>query len=648
MDLFVNGKLDPQRFDVAIRQATQDFAALIVAAAQTQSQLVETTHFLMVMADIPNGVTQKALKCLQLSVDEWRSGLGGCAHRTPDSLPPAHLTRDTLHDTTMAMLESAATRCAQAQQARIGEAVLLLSALENVTDAVREQFAGADIALDQWRHEIEESLRPVKPIPAFDDSGAVLRESLSPSAKRVLHLLQSEAESLGYPTADPRHLLLALLLYGAGATAYVLHHQGIPSHKLQESVMLSLRTRTKQTRSDLFLDRHHLQPTLQHILTLAGKIAGQDRVERISESHLLRAFLTTESVARHILEDEKIDLVVANDIAERQIPIEADEAEEFSIADINTVRERLRGRLVGQDEAIERVLPYVQRMRFGFSTPGRPVSVFLFCGQSGSGKTEMAKELARSVFGSEEKLIFLEMGQFNAPESMNIFVGAPPGYVGYGEGKLTNGLRDKPQAVVLFDEVEKAHARVLDALLRFIDEGRIDDPAGPVRDGSQCMVVLTSNVAAEELGALWREVEASPNWRTLLRQRLREEFKQRRFRVEFLNRVDELVLFRSLRVEDYIEIATRLLQRDLLRLRTERQIEVRADPSVAEAIGQYCAAINEGARAAQRLTQSVVVTPVIDFLLQNACTPPVRLTVSAVTLGDEVVAEPSGVVAFAE
>src|SRR5207248_9239326 len=138
-------------------------------------------------------------------------------------------------------------------------------------------------------------------------------------------------------------------------------------------------------------------------------------------------------------------------------------------------------------------------------------------------KTELAKTLAHAVYGSPENLIFLEMGQFNAPESMNIFVGAPPAYVGYGEGKLTNGLRDKPRAVVLFDEVEKAHARVLDALLRFLDEGRIDDPAGPVRDGSQCLVILTSNVGAQQLSELGKQVDASrSNARGLMRDQLRK------------------------------------------------------------------------------------------------------------------------------
>jgi ATP-dependent Clp protease ATP-binding subunit ClpC len=289
----------------------------------------------------------------------------------------------------------------------------------------------------------------------------------------------------------------------------------------------------------------------------------------------------------------------------------------------------------------------VELMRFGFSDPGRPIGVFLFCGQSGSGKTEMAKELARAVYGSEENLIFLEMGQFNSAESMNIFVGAPPGYIGYGQGKLTNGLRDKPRAVVLFDEVEKANPKVLDALLRFLDEGKIDDPAGPVRDGSQCIVILTSNVGAAELGAMAKSLVGKPNRRTELRRALRKEFQKHKFRVEFLNRNDEVVLFRSLEKDDYVEIARRYLHKVVKRLKQERQLDVDPDPGVAQAIGTYCASIEEGARAVKRLTQRMVVVPVARFALNHRCQPGCRLRVTALHAVHDQTCEPEGDVAFA-
>ena len=646
MNLFVGDKLNVEVFDSDVRRATHDLRDLLVVTVQTQSALVESTHLLMIVTQVPNGATQKGLTQLGLTSEQWQTGLADCARKTPGGLPPPHLIRDTLHASALATLQAAEELCARLALPRISEPALLHAALRNATPAVRELCVSADIDLAGWCAKLEQQLSPVKSLTVFNADGTGRLESFSPSGKQVLRLLRRETESLGYQLADPRHLLLALLEHENGVTQYGVYHQGLRPRKLEEIVMLNLRSKAKRERSHVALARDSFQPLLRNILLQAGELAAREHAAAITEAHLLRAFLATESAARTLLEDEKVRLAELSAIVESYDPGEEVEADSH-VADIQTVRERLQARLVGQDGAIERILPYIQRMRFGFTTPGRPVGVFLFCGQSGSGKTEMAKELARAVYGSEQNLIFLEMGQFNAPESMNIFVGAPPGYIGYGEGKLTNGLRDKPRAVVLFDEIEKAHAKVLDALLRFLDEGRIDDPAGPVRDGSQCMVILTSNVGADELSQLWAQLKNDPNWRTTIRKKLREAFKKYNFRTEFLNRVDELILFRTLTLLDYAEIAARLLKRDLERLHKERQIEVLADDSVCQEIGSYCAAVSEGARAVQRLTQSTVITPVIDFVLRNSCAPPVRLKVKAARPTEDADCEPVGAVEFA-
>ena len=642
MELFVNNKLNPEIFELEVRHATHDLSDALLAAVNTQSAAIESTHFLMVVAKVPNGVTRKRLARFGLTPDVWEREMGACAVKSTGGAPLAHLTESSLHESARAMLNTAEQLCSQYGFIRINETILLLAGLKHATENALKLFKSADIDLETWREELEQSLRKVEAVPVAKKDEIDL-DAFTPGAKKVLGLLRSETESLGYEKADPRHLLLALLEREGGVTQYGIYHQGLAPKKIQEAVMLTLRARAKHTRSVTPLDKDHLQPMLAGILVEAGELAGRDHAQRVTEPHLLRAFLTVESSARRILEDEKVDLVRLREIAEGY-DTTGEEEDEGGMAEIETVHKRLLQRLVGQNDAIERILPYIQRMRFGFTTPGRPVGVFLFCGQSGSGKTEMAKELARAVYGSEENLIFLEMGQFNSPESMNIFVGAPPGYIGYGEGKLTNGLRDKTRAVVLFDEVEKAHAKVLDALLRFLDEGRIDDPAGPVRDGSQCIVILTSNVGAEALSQLWKQVEKNPNWRTEVRKKLREEFKKRDFRVEFLNRVDELMLFHTLGVGDYTEIAKRLLDRNLERLRKERDITVEPDPSVAQMIGSYCATIDEGARAAARLTQSVVITPVIDFILKNNCSTPVNLKVKAVRATNDSDCEPTGIV----
>ena len=189
--------------------------------------------------------------------------------------------------------------------------------------------------------------------------------------------------------------------------------------------------------------------------------------------------------------ERRLDLTGLSEYLDSADP---DEEEETLITrhSIQQIETRIKSQICGQELAIQRIVPWIKRLRFGFpGTVGR--RQFSVSRANGCGKTQLAKELARYFFGDEEKLIFLEMGQFKTKESMNVFIGSPPGYIGYGEGKLTNGLRDKPESVVLFDEIEKADTQVFDTLLRFADEGVISDPAGPVRDGRKCIIVMTTN-----------------------------------------------------------------------------------------------------------------------------------------------------------
>jgi ATP-dependent Clp protease ATP-binding subunit ClpC len=626
MQLFVAGKLNALAFDQSVRRGTHELNDVLEAARETRSGLVETTHFLMAIANVIGGETRKGLTRRGLTVEQWRSGLAGCA-RAVDATPIVQLAQNAMDEGVLRMLQEAAQQTVKSTQAGISEPILLSFALKHLPAAVRELCESADINVEQWRDELEGVISPPPPVAVFADQKphAVISDAFAGSGKKVLRLLKTETEALGYPTADPRHLLMALLEIEGGLLQYGIHQQGFVPRKIQEALMMNLRGKARQTRTQVCLDGEHLQPILQQILSLAGQLAARDVSRRIGESHLLRAFLSHDSTARAILSDQKINIAGLRELAESHDATTESEMEEDVMADIETIRKRLLDRLVGQDIAINQILPYIEFMRFGMITPGHPVGVFLFCGQSGSGKTELAKELARAVYGSEEFLIFLEMGQFNSPESMNIFVGAPPGYIGYGEGKLTNGLRDKPRAVVLFDEVEKAHSKVLDALLRFLDEGRIDDPAGPVRDGTQCIVILTSNVASDELEGIWSKVKDKPNRRAEIRQQLRDEFKKHKFRVEFLNRVDEVILFNTLSKDDYIEIARRHLKLLLDILRQGFQIDVTFDDSIAVAIGTYCFQLNEGARSVLRLTRTLVVLRVARYVTDNRCTPPLKL-----------------------
>ena len=425
--------------------------------------------------------------------------------------------------------------------------------------------------------------------------------------------------------------------------------------------MINLHARASKTASQLDLNRNHMNASLIEIIEQAAKETEPERANQIAEAHLLRAFLNIETFALRLLADTGVDLGATRAVARQFKP--EDEAAPSGSSDMKpweTIKVDLEAALVGQQDAVKMCLPFIRRMHFRFRRPGKPAGVFLFCGPSGSGKTEMAKAVARAVFGSEENLIMLEMGQFQTKESMNIFVGAPPGYVGYGQGKLTNGLRDKPRSVVLFDEIEKAHPEVFDVLLRFLDEGRIDDPAGPIRDGSECIIVLTSNVRTEGMEKLIEGDNYQKNkWE--IRRELKKALLNRsvetkaaspgrepfRFRPEFLNRIDEIILFRSLDERDLTEIARRHLIEYADRLKDEKQITLVFVPkveAVARLIGHFCATIDEGARATLRIAQTSVVDPVIDFMYDQTCPAPVSLDIYFPQ--DEDMAEPRGIISI--
>ena len=642
MSIFIQNKLNIELFDRNIRTHTNDLSDILFAAVETQSPKIESTHFLIALSAIPNGITQKQIDKFGLTVEHWKSGLSECVNVETGGMPLVDISKESMHQSSIDLIQDLESELSSSGKKQVSEAMFLLCTLKNATSEVKHLFQSAGLELDLLCEEIEKSLQPTTNVKPFkdDNSGSINNDVFTPSGKKILKLLKTETESLGYEMADPRHLLLALLNFNGGTCQYCLLSQKILIKNILEAVMLCLRNRMSHNRTSLLLDREHFQPILSRIFNKAGELAGQEHQVAISEKHLTQAFFAVDNSGMRVLLDENANASSLQQMADNYDLIE--EEDDLSIADIQSVRQHILDRLVGQDHAVERILPYIQRMKFGFSTPDRPIGVFLFCGQSGSGKTELAKELARAVYGSEDNMVFLEMGQFNKPESMNIFIGAPPGYVGYGEGKLTNGLRDKPCSVVLFDEIEKADPKVFDALLRFIDEGRIDDPGGPVRDGSQCIVVLTSNVGAEELSKLWQEVEGKPSSRMFVKQKVREAFRKSNFRAEFLNRIDELVLFKTLSSGDYTEIARRISQKHIKRLRDEREIELEVDDKIFSAIGEYCGVIGEGARATNRLSLQTIVTPVIDFVIQEAITPPVKLKVKlAASEYDEEVPEPA-------
>ncbi|MBD1910262.1 MULTISPECIES: ATP-dependent Clp protease ATP-binding subunit [unclassified Leptolyngbya] len=243
------------------------------------------------------------------------------------------------------------------------------------------------------------------------------------------------------------------------------------------------------------------------------------------------------------------------------------------------MEDTLHGRIIGQDEAVKAVSRAIRRARVGLKNPNRPIASFIFSGPTGVGKTELTKALASYFFGSEDAMIRLDMSEYMERHTVSKLIGSPPGYVGYNEGgQLTEAVRRRPYTVVLFDEIEKAHPDVFNMLLQILEDGRLTDAKGRTVDFKNTLLIMTSNIGSKVIekggGGLGFEFsdngDASESQYNRIRSLVNEELKQY-FRPEFLNRVDEIIVFRQLKKDEVKEIADIMLKEVFVRL-TERGI----------------------------------------------------------------------------
>ncbi len=269
--------------------------------------------------------------------------------------------------------------------------------------------------------------------------------------------------------------------------------------------------------------------------------------------------------------------------------------------------EHIQERLIGQEEAVLAVSRAIKTARVGLKDPRRPIGAFLFLGPTGVGKTELARALAEFMFGNEEAMLPLDMSEFKDESSLNRLIGSPTGYVGSEEGgQLTERVRQQPYIIVLFDEVEKAHPRVLDILLQMIEEGRLTDGRGNTTNFSETVIILTSNLGSEHL--------AVPVITDETREEVMEEVRDF-FRPEFLNRLDEVIMFSALTSEDLYSILKLMLRKET-RMAQDRGLNL----AFSEEAVQWLLAQNDqpeyGARPLQRIIRRFVREPLADFLLR--------------------------------
>ena len=357
-------------------------------------------------------------------------------------------------------------------------------------------------------------------------------------------------------------------------------------------------------------------PKLQAELEDQEKLAQQKK-----EDSLLRDRVTDEEIAR---------------IVSRWTGIPVEKMLEGEREKLLRLEDTLHQRVIGQDEAVRRVSEAILRSRAGIANPNRPIGSFLFLGPTGVGKTELAKALAQNLFDDEKNMIRIDMTEYMEKFSVSRLIGAPPGYVGYEEGgQLTEAVRRHPYSVVLFDEVEKAHPDVFNILLQVLDDGRITDSQGRTVDFKNTIIILTSNLGSEliledlEKGRAEGRNELSAEAKNQISQLLKTKF-----RPEFLNRLDEIVYYKSL-TKDEIGGIVDLLLADLGKRLADKQLKLEVTPAAKALIIDQGYDPVYGARPLKRFIQSHVETMIAKEIIAGSRSQGSTLTVDA--QGDQLV-----------
>ncbi|MER7761787.1 ATP-dependent chaperone ClpB [Streptomyces sp. NPDC097619] len=454
---------------------------------------------------------------------------------------------------------------------------------DKAIDLVDEACARLRTEIDSMPAELDEITRRVTRLEIED---AALSKETDPASKTRLEELRRELADLR-GEADSKH------------AQWEAERQAI--------------RRVQELRQELEQVRHEAEEAERaYDLNRAAELRYgrlQDLERRLAaEEEQLATKQGQNRLLREVVTEEEIAEIVA---AWTGVPVaRLQEGEREKLLRLDEI---LRERVIGQDEAVKLVTDAIIRARSGIRDPRRPIGSFIFLGPTGVGKTELAKTLARALFDSEESMIRLDMSEYQERHTVSRLMGAPPGYVGYEEGgQLTEAVRRKPYSVVLFDEVEKAHTDVFNTLLQILDDGRITDAQGRTVDFRNTVIIMTSNIGSEHLldGAT-AEGEIKPDARALVMGELRGHF-----RPEFLNRVDDIVLFKPLG-ERQIERIVELQFDEMRRRLAERRITVELSDIAREVIAHQGYDPVYGARPLRRYISHEVETLVGRALLRG-------------------------------
>ena len=350
----------------------------------------------------------------------------------------------------------------------------------------------------------------------------------------------------------------------------------------------------------------------------AGDLARASEIQYGQIPELERRFAAEQQKLAEFQKDgvmlkEEVDEEDVAEVVAKWTGIPVSKMLEGELQKLVTMEERLGKRVIGQEEALKAVADAVRRARAGLQDPNRPIGSFIFLGPTGVGKTETARALAEFLFDDEHAMIRLDMSEYMEKHAVARMIGAPPGYVGYEEGgQLTEAIRRRPYAVVLFDEIEKAHPDVFNVLLQILDDGRLTDAKGRTVDFKNTVLIMTSNLGSREI----QEAEGDENQvREAVLQELRANFKP-----EFLNRIDDIVIFHQLSREQIGQIIEVQLER-LRAMLAERNIQLVLDDSARQLLAREGYDPNYGARPLKRAIQTLLQNPLALKLLSGEILP---------------------------
>jgi ATP-dependent Clp protease ATP-binding subunit ClpB len=367
-----------------------------------------------------------------------------------------------------------------------------------------------------------------------------------------------------------------------------------------------------------------IKEELEKLRTEAEKAEREGDLNRAAElkyGRLPALEKELEEESRRVLETDRTGRMLKEEVDEEDIAeivsrwtgIPVSKMLEGEVEKLLHMEEKLKSRVVGQQEAIHAVSDAVRRARAGIQDPNRPIGSFIFLGPTGVGKTELARALAEFLFDDEEAMIRVDMSEYQERHTVSRLIGAPPGYVGYDEGgQLTEAIRRRPYAVILFDEIEKAHPEVFNVLLQLLDDGRLTDGHGRTVDFRNAVVIMTSNIGSQHIQDMMTEWTEESQIRKGVMEDLKASFKP-----EFLNRLDEIIIFHALSRELLVKIVDIQLNR-MKKYLQDRHVDIVLTDGAKEHLAEIGYDSLYGARPLKRAIQREILNPLATKLLEGA------------------------------